>query len=151
MRVVGIDLGERRVGIAVSDSEGTVASPHAVIERSGDASRDHAEIARVVTDVGAATVVVGLPLSLDGTEGPAARAARAEAESLAGALRVRVEMHDERLTTVSAGHSLARSGLRRGARQAARRRSVDKVAAAVMLQSWLDAHVRRGSPWTADE
>jgi putative Holliday junction resolvase len=151
MRVVGIDLGERRVGIAISDSEGTLASPHAVIDRSGDATRDRAEIARVVTDVGAATVVVGLPLSLDGTEGPAARAARAEAGSLAGAVGVPVEMHDERLTSVSAGHSLDRSGLRRGARRAARRQSVDKVAAAIMLQSWLDAHVGRGSPRSADE
>jgi putative Holliday junction resolvase len=151
MRVVGVDLGERRVGVAVSDSEATLASPYAVIERSGDVGQDHAEIATVVTDLGAATVVVGLPLSLDGTEGPAARAARAEAERLAGAVRVPVETHDERFTTVTAGRSLARSGLRRGARRTARRRSVDKVAAAIMLQSWLDAHARRGSSRTTDE
>jgi putative Holliday junction resolvase len=144
MRVVGVDLGERRVGVAVSDSDGTLASPYAVIERSGDVTRDHAEIARIVTEVGASTVVVGLPLSLDGTMGPAARSARAESETLAGAVHVPVETHDERLTSVSAGRSLARSGLRSGARRAARRGSVDKVAAAIMLQSWLDGHVRRG-------
>ena len=146
MRVVGIDLGERRVGVAVSDSEGTLASPYEVIERSGDPTRDHAEIVRVVTDVGAAMVVVGLPLSLDGTEGQAAQAARAEAESLAGAVGVPVETHDERLTSVSAGRSLAGSGLPSRARRRARRGSVDKVAAAIMLQSWLDACAGRGNP-----
>ncbi|HEX6477137.1 MAG TPA: Holliday junction resolvase RuvX [Acidimicrobiales bacterium] len=151
MRVVGIDLGERRIGLAVSDSEGALASPYEVIERSGDVGRDHAEIARIVTEVGASTVVVGLPLSLDGTVGPAARAAQTEADAIAGAVGVPVETHDERLTTVSAGQSLAGSGLRQGARRRARRRSVDKVAAAIMLQSWLDGHARRSSPRTADE
>ncbi len=151
MRVLGIDLGERRIGVAVSDSDGTVASPYVVIERSGDATRDHAEIARIVTEVGASTVVVGLPLSLDGTLGPAARAARTEADRLGEAIGTPVETHDERLTSVSAGHSLAQSGLRRGARRKARRDSVDKVAAAIMLQSWLDNNVRRGSPRTANE
>jgi len=145
MRVVGVDLGERRVGVAVSDSEGRLASPYEVVERSGDPIRDHAQIARIVGETGAATVVVGLPLSLDGTEGPAARAARREAESLARAVGVPVETHDERLTSVSAGRALAGSGLRRGARRAARRGSIDKVAAAVMLQSWLDAHADNGS------
>src|SRR5207248_8210086 len=91
MRVVGVDLGERRVGVAVSDSEGRLASPYEVVERSGDPIRDHAQIARIVGETGAATVVVGLPLSLDGTEGPAARAARGEAESLARAVGVPVE------------------------------------------------------------
>jgi putative Holliday junction resolvase len=151
MRVVGIDLGERRVGVAVSDSEGTVASPYGVIERSGDRARDHAEIARIVAEVGGGTVVVGLPLSLDGTEGPAAGEARAEVEHLAAAVGVPVETHDERLTSVSAGRSLARSGLPRGARRTARRGSLDKVAAAIMLQSWLDAHAARGSSRTTDE
>jgi putative Holliday junction resolvase len=151
MRVVGIDLGERRVGVAVSDSDGTLASPYDVIERSGDASRDHAEIARIVTEVGASTVVVGLPLSLDGSLGPAAREARTEADRLADVVGVPVETHDERLTSVSAGRSLAQSGLRRAGRRQARRGSVDKVAAAIMLQSWLDSHVRRGAPRTGDE
>jgi len=144
MRVVGIDLGERRVGVAVSDSEARLASPHVVIERSDDPARDRGEIARIVTEVGATTVVVGLPLSLDGTLGPAAEAARAEAQALTEVVGVPVETHDERLSSVSAGHSLAASGLRRGARRAARRRSVDKVAAAIMLQSWLDTRVQRG-------
>jgi putative Holliday junction resolvase len=95
-------------------------------------------------------VVVGLPLSLDGSVGPAARAARAEANRIAEVVGVPVETHDERFTSVSAGRSLAQSGLRRGARRQARG-SVDKVAAAIMLQSWLDSHLRRGAPRTADE
>src|SRR5207302_9016107 len=95
MRVVGIDLGERRVGVAVSDSDGTLASPYVVTERPGDAGRDHAEIARIVTEVGASTVVVGLPIPRDGTVGQPAKAARTEADLLAGALGVPVQTHDE--------------------------------------------------------
>ena len=138
MRVVGLDLGEKRVGVALSDSSGTLALPHTVIERTGDPARDHAEIGRIVAEVGASVVVVGLPLSLDGSAGPAARAASAEAEAISAALGVEVQTHDERLTTVSAGRSLSTAGLPARARRTARRRSVDKVAAAVMLQSWLD-------------
>ena len=79
-------------------------------------------------------VVVGLPLSLDGSLGPAARAAQAETEVLAGAVPVPVETFDERLTTVTADRALMEAGMR----AEARRQVVDKVAAAVMLQAWLD-------------
>lgn len=79
-------------------------------------------------------VVVGLPLSLDGSEGPAARAARAEARALAAELPVPVVLHDERLTTVEAHRLLAEAGLD----ERARRRVVDRAAAAVLLQAWLD-------------
>ncbi len=135
MRVVGLDLGSRRVGVAVSDPGGTLASPHAVINRTGDDERDRAAVREVVAEVEAERVVVGLPLSLDGTDGPAARAARAEAEALAEVLPVPVELWDERLTTVSADRDLMALRMKADAR----RRVVDKVAAAVMLQSWLDA------------
>ena len=74
MRVVGLDLGGRRIGVAVSDASGTVASPHSVLERRGDTASDHATIAAVIAELGAERVVVGLPLSLDGTVGPAASA-----------------------------------------------------------------------------
>ena len=90
----------------------------------------------MVDELGAERVVVGLPLSLDGSDGPAARAARAEAEVLAEVLPVPVELWDERLTTVSADRDLMALRMKADAR----RRVVDKVAAAVMLQSWLDAH-----------
>ena len=135
MRVVGLDLGSRRIGVAVSDDGGAVASPHTVITRSGDDDADRAAVAAVVAEVGAGRVVVGLPLSLDGSEGPAARAAKAEAAALATVLDVPVETHDERLTTVTADRSLKALKMKSDER----RRVVDQVAAAVMLQSWLDS------------
>ena len=135
MRVVGLDLGSRRIGVAVSDPSGTVASPHAVIERSGDEGADHIAIAAMIISLAAERVVVGLPLSLDGTLGPAARAAQAEVDALAAVVPVPVETHDERLTTVTAERALRVQKVR--ARD--RRRVVDKVAAAVILQSWLDS------------
>ncbi len=134
-RVVGVDLGSRRIGLAVSDPSGTIASPHTVLQRSGDRALDHRAIAALVEEVGAERVVVGLPLSLDGGLGPAARAARAEADELAAVVGVPVETFDERLTTVTAERVLAEQGLR----AEERRLVVDKVAAAVLLQAWLDA------------
>jgi putative Holliday junction resolvase len=105
-----------------------------VITRSRDRSSDHRAIARLAADEGAELLVVGLPLSLDGTDGPAATAARAEAEELQVATGLPVELWDERLTTVTAERELAALDLD----GRARRRVVDKVAAAVMLQAWLD-------------
>jgi putative Holliday junction resolvase len=134
MKVVGVDLGAKRIGVAVSDSAGQVALPHRTLERSGDRERDRAVIAALVAEVGAEAVVVGLPVSLDGSLGPAARDVLREAEELAAELDVPVETHDERLTTVSASRALVDAGVR----SARRRRVVDQSAAAVMLQSWLD-------------
>ena len=139
MRVLGLDLGSRRIGVAVCDSGGVLATPYSVVQRSGDERADRERIAELVAEVGAEAVVVGLPLSLDGSAGPAAAAAEAEAEALRLVLGVPVECHDERLSTVSASRSLAASGVKaRG-----RRTVVDQVAAAVLLQSWLDSRVGR--------
>jgi len=135
LTVVGLDLGGRRIGVAVSDASGTVASPHSVLERRGDTASDHATIAAVIAELGAERVVVGLPLSLDGTVGPAASAVRDEIEALAAVLPVPVEAHDERFTTITAERALTAQRVR--ARD--QRGVVDKVAAAVILQSWLDA------------
>lgn len=132
MRAVGLDLGERRIGVAVT--AGTMAVPHGTIERSGDPERDRAEVVRLVGELGAERVVVGLPLSLDGTVGPAARQAEAEAEALRQVLPVPVEVFDERLSTVTASRSLATAGVR----GRARRSVVDQVAATVFLQAWID-------------
>jgi putative Holliday junction resolvase len=131
-RVLGLDLGSRRIGVAVSS--GTVATPHAVLQRATDRAADHAAVATLVADLGVERVIVGLPLSLDGTIGPAARSAAEEAAALGDVLPVPVETYDERLTTVTADRSLSSLGLR----GRARRGVVDKVAAAVMLQAWLD-------------
>jgi putative Holliday junction resolvase len=134
MRVLGLDLGEARIGVAVSDASGTIASPHGVVQRSGDRVRDHEAIAALVAELGAERVVVGLPLSMSGAEGPAAKGAREEAAALAERLDVAVETHDERLTTVAADRAMIAQGMK----GKARRKVVDQVAAAVMLQSWLE-------------
>ncbi len=133
-RALGIDLGERRIGVAVSDSDGRVATPLTVIKRTGSRNRDHEKIAELVDEYEAGVVVVGLPLSLDGGTGPAALGAQREAQQLEAAVGVPVLTHDERLTTVIAEQALAESGLR----GKARRRRVDMVAASVILQGWLD-------------
>ena len=140
---MAVDLGTRRIGVAVSDPSGTLASPHATVPRSGDDAADRARLAALAAELGAERVVVGLPLSLDGRRGPAAKAAEAEIEALAGVVGVPVEARDERLTTVSADRALRE----RKVRGAARRKVVDAEAAAVLLQGWLDARraaARRG-------
>ena len=139
VRVLGIDLGSKRVGVAVSDRSGVLASPLCVLQRGSSQRVDHLEIARLVQTEEAVAVVVGLPLNMDGTAGRAAEAARREAERMATVVGVPVYVHDERLTTVEADRVLIEQKMR----AQARRRVVDKVAAAVMLQSWLDS--QRGS------
>lgn len=139
MRVLGIDLGSKRVGVAVSDRSGLLASPLCVIQRGSSQRIDHLEIARLVQAEEAVAVVVGLPLNMDGTAGRAAEAAKREAERMTTVVGVPVYVHDERLTTVEADRVLIEQKMR----AQARRRIVDKVAAAVMLQSWLDS--QRGS------
>jgi putative Holliday junction resolvase len=134
VRALGIDLGTKRIGVALANSEGTLATPFEVVARSGDRARDHQAIGALAEETGAVILVVGLPLSLDGSSGAAAEAARAEATELAEACQLPVDLWDERLTTVTADRDLMT--MQMGA--AARRRVVDKVAAAVMLQAWLD-------------
>lgn len=139
MRVLGIDLGSKRIGIAVSDRSGTIASPLCVLQRTGSVAQDHRRIAELVAEEEAVAVVVGLPLSMDGSMGPAAKAAVAEAAAMASVVGVPVETYDERLTTVTADRSMMEARMR----AEARRRIVDKIAAAVMLQSWLDGRAAR--------
>lgn len=135
MRALGIDLGTKRIGVAVSDRTGTIASPLTVLQRSGSVRRDHDAIARLVAEEEAEVVVVGLPLNMDGTAGPAAKAAVHEAEALATVVGVPVVTFDERRTTVAADAAMMEARMR----AQARRRIVDKVAAAVMLQYWLES------------
>jgi putative Holliday junction resolvase len=134
-RALGVDLGERRIGLALSDPSRTVASPHEVLRRSGDPVVDRRAIVDAARELGANVIVVGLPLSLSGHAGPAAKAALAEVEALrAVAGPIDVVVQDERLTTVTAERALGEARMRRDAR----RNVVDKVAAAVMLQAWLE-------------
>lgn len=132
MRALGIDLGERRIGVAVSS--GSVASPIETVLRSGDRSADHRRLLAIAEEWEVDTIVVGLPLSLDGSEGPAARSARAEMEELAAATSLSVVPYDERLTSVTANR-LLHEGEVPGR---SRRQVVDQLAAAVLLQAWLD-------------
>jgi putative Holliday junction resolvase len=132
--VLGLDLGDARIGVAVSDDERRMAVPIGTVATGAPA--DLKAVAALVAEHHATTVVVGLPLSMNGDRGPAA----VKAESFAGALRsfldVPVELHDERLSTVEADRSLRAAGVD----GRARRKVVDRSAATVILQAWLDAH-----------
>jgi putative holliday junction resolvase len=136
-RALGVDLGSVRIGLALSDPTRIFASPHSVLRRGREHAVDHDAIREVAIANEVTTVVVGLPLSLSGGKGPAARAAESEIEELRRVLGAATEVvaHDERLTTVSAERSLDEAGVRGAQRTAV----VDKVAAAVMLQSWLES------------
>ena len=139
-RILGVDLGSRRIGLAVSDPSGIIASPLGTIERSGDSHRDRVAIVAAANESEASIVVVGLPREMSGRMGPAAKAAKAEVEALrAFAPALQFELVDERMTTVIAKRSLIDAGVRRKARK----QTVDKVAAAVILQSYLEAQPGR--------
>lgn len=141
-RILGVDLGARRIGLAVSDPSGVIASPAGTLLRSGDADRDRAAIVAAATDAEAEVVVVGLPRELSGKMGPAAKAARAEVEALRDlAPALRFELYDERLTTVIATRSLIGAGVKRKDRKG----KVDQVAAAVILQGYLESQSSGGS------
>jgi putative holliday junction resolvase len=136
-RVAALDLGVRRIGVAYSDSARTLASPWGKVERSGDSERDRHALVEVIGELGATTVVVGLPLSLSGANGPAAKTALDEVAALRQAfepLGVTVETADERLTTVEAQRALTAAGVKGKAARAV----IDSAAAMVLLQAWLD-------------
>ena len=135
--MLALDLGARRIGVAVSDSDGRVATPVTVVQRHGDRPRLHRELADLVSEWEAELVVLGLPIDLEGQVGPAARNVLAERAELEKVLTVPVEVHDERLTTRIADRALQERGDMDGRD---RRKVVDMVAASVILQDWLDAH-----------
>lgn len=139
MRALGIDVGTRRIGVALSDPTGTIAQSLTVIPRTGWQAV-LGEIQRLVEAHGVERIVVGLPLRLDATEGDAARDARAFAARLAASVPVPVVMQDERLSTAEAERVMVAQDARR--RQ--RRQHRDAVAAAVFLQSYLDRRQREG-------
>ena len=140
-RILGLDYGTRRIGVAVSDPLGLTAGPLEVLDAT---VVDFDERLRNLAEgLGVELIVVGLPVGLDGREGQAAGDARRFAERVAAATGLPVEMYDERFTTVTAERGLFEAGL--DARR--RRKIVDQVAAAVMLQAWLD---HRAATWTGD-
>lgn len=131
-RIVGLDPGERRIGIAVSDALHMTAQPYGTLDATAadldDRLRDLAE------EVDAERFVVGLPVGLDGTEGAAAAAARGFAARVEQATERPVDLYDERFTTVIAERMLVEADMRRSRRRETR----DRVAAAVFLQAYLD-------------
>ncbi len=131
-RALCLDVGERRIGVAVSDAEGWLASPLLVLERRGP-ERDFARIAALVTEHGAERVVVGLPRSLDGAIGPQARRVQRWTDRLRPHLSVPIVYWDEQFSTAEAQRLLA-------ALPAHRRPGVDAAAAAVILQDYLNAN-----------
>jgi len=137
VRVLALDVGERRVGIAIGDPTGTVARPLQALVR-GSREEDFAAITALVAEHDVGLVVVGQPLSLDGTEGPQARRVARYAEALAAMLPVPVVAWDERFTTVAA-EDILRQNRRQKKRQARTRGEVDSIAAAVILQGYLDS------------
>jgi len=135
MPIAALDLGRRRIGVAVTDAASMGANPLGIVERRA-LKKDLKSIAAMLHDRRVSTIVVGLPLNMDGSEGPAARGARRFAAHLALELRVSVEMFDERLTSFEARERLADMPARKGARK----RSIDALAAVVILEGWMQAH-----------
>lgn len=133
-RRLGIDVGSVRVGVAVSDPSGLLATPLVTLRRDERGGSDLRELVELVAEYEVVEVVVGLPRTLAGREGPAAQAARGFADALTPLLPVPVRMADERLSTVVATRTLAERGVR-GRKQ---RAVVDQAAAVEILQSWLD-------------
>jgi putative holliday junction resolvase len=134
-RVLGLDLGDARIGVAISDPDRRVAVPIGTVH-VGQPPGELKAVAALVADHDATAVVVGHPRSLSGAAGPRAQQAEAFADALRAMLTVPVELHDERLTTVEAERTLRDAGVT-GRR---RREVVDRSAAAIILQSYLDAH-----------
>jgi putative Holliday junction resolvase len=136
MRYLAIDYGLRRTGLALCDPQETIASPYRILEGK---DRLCQRIARIVQAEGVEAVVVGLPLNMDDTEGPQAKAVRRFVKELAGHLTTPILLHDERLSSFAAQEKLADVDLTAGRK----RRHLDAMAAAEILQAFLD-HKRLG-------
>jgi len=139
MSLLGIDLGSKRIGIAKTDELGWGAHPVCVIARHGG-KRDLEAISTLVKEHATTAVVVGLPLNMDDSEGRAAVAARSFAKKLADHLGIAVYLWDERLTTWEAQEILNRTGVKTGKQ----RKVIDQLAAALILESYLQAHRKEG-------
>jgi len=135
MRVLGLDLGEKRIGLAISDEEARIAFPAGFIERKGR-RRDLQALCALVRERGIGGAVVGLPLHMSGRRGPEAEAAEAFARELSAAAAIPVELLDERWTSVAAERALQETGRR--VKQKRGRGEVDAIAATLLLSTWLE-------------
>jgi putative Holliday junction resolvase len=134
MRILGVDFGNKRVGLALSDETGTVASPLTYIDGGGVAAVSR-EIVRVCTERKVGKIVVGVPVRLDGTRSEQTEHTLAFIEELERTTVIPVAKWDERLTSVQANRALLEGNVRRSERK----EKIDKLAAQIMLQSYLDA------------
>lgn len=138
---MGLDVGTKTVGVAVADELGFTAQPITVVRRS-NLKADLAELIRLAADRSVDRFVLGLPLNMDGSEGPRAQATRKFGDALAKASNLLIIYQDERLTTVAAERSLLEADVSRQKR----REVIDQVAASLILQGWLDAQPRSPEP-----
>jgi putative Holliday junction resolvase len=136
-RILGLDPGVKRIGVAISDPSGVVAQSLGFLEKTRGKGWA-IEVERLVTQRDVGEVVVGLPVNMDGTEGPSAEGARRLVEVLKNRLKVPVRMWDERLTTVAAQRVFREAGVKM---HRAKKR-IDGVAAALILQGYLDSRAR---------
>ena len=134
MRVLGLDVGDRRIGVAMSDPIGLTAQPLMTIERSGG-DADTQAIRALVEQYGVERIIVGLPLTLRGEQGPQANKVVAFADRLRQRLTIPVQLLDERLTTIQGTRSLLETGVSSRKRRAV----IDQVAAQLILQQFLEA------------
>ena len=137
-RLFGLDLGTKTIGLGLSDGLMTIASPYLTIART-KFTRDVAELARLVDKEGVFALVIGLPLNMDGSEGPRAQATRAFVRNLQGKLDLPVVFWDERLSTVAAERAMLEADLSRKKRA----QKIDAAAAAFILQGALDRLAKR--------
>jgi putative Holliday junction resolvase len=141
MRVLALDVGERRTGVAISDPTGTLARPLRSLER-GSRGEDFAAVAAMVAEHEVGVIVVGQPIGLDGTQGPQAQRMARYAEAMAAQVPVEVILWDESLTTVTAEEIMRQTLSEKKRRRARGSGELDSFAAAVILQSYLDSRHR---------
>jgi putative holliday junction resolvase len=144
MRTMGLDVGTRTVGVAISDALGITAQGVTTVRRT-NLRTDLAALRELVTSHEVGLLVVGLPLNMDGTEGERARASRAFGDAVGKATGLPVEYQDERLSTVAAQRVLLEADLSRHKRK----QVVDQVAAQFILQAWMDR--QPGGGWSDDD
>jgi len=133
VRFLALDIGEKRIGVAVSDPAGVVATPVTVLD-AAEVERDPSALRELAEERDVQAVVIGLPVTLAGEEGPQAARVRTVAERIGAALALPIEWWDERLSTATARRALTEAGV--SARKS--RGDVDRLAAAVFLQAFLD-------------
>lgn len=138
MRILGLDVGEKRIGVAISDPLGWTAQGLTTIQRSNSELEDIETVLEIVKKYQVTSIVVGLPRNMNGTYGPQTEYIKNFAEKLAQKTQVKIDFWDERLTTVAAERALLEADLSRKRRK----KVVDKVAAVVILQNYLDCKSR---------